>query len=569
MLEEMISFGKRTVDKRNVSTVNKVVLGKVSKCIRALTSTSRAPNLWNLRPDDLRWSLCNNNRNEVHKNAAHWDYPQTTLPKSGENRLPRNRSLVPKRLRTAIWRTGQQHRHLFSCLSLLFFSPPPPSTRQALLALLRHKLGVSSTRSRACASPAPPGTQLLQAAPPTPIPPRPPSGVAESELSLRFPRLGTYGDGGTDAALRSPPAAGLPGPARAQQAAPRNSGLKSWPRRPGTAPGRDGQASPARPPRSRARAPIPGSQPAVPAGLPRRRRGCPRLCAFLAALLGCPGAPTSLPGVGELRLAEKRPSFQSGARRPELRERGEGEERRGEGDTAWAGARDFQSPPEVPSSRRRRPAGRGQKERPGRGGRSWRSARGVPGCPAPALTSEKVRSTGRRTIPSSPRLPVGAAPAPLSTPCPGQPDERSASAPPPPRAPPPEAPPPARPEVAGAVAKPQQRSAELATARGAPAGPAPGPTKLPAEGRRESEAGESRARHASGVLGREEVGYAFPASLRHLDQLLGTGDKREEPASTWPPRPQPTELPAPRAGASTLLGLLLPANPVSPRQGRQ
>ena len=91
----------------------------------------------------------------------------------------------------------------------------------------------------------------------------------------------------------------------------------------------------------------------------------------------------------------------------------------------------------------------------------------------------------------------------LSAPCPRQPDERSASAPPTPPAPPPEAPPPARPEVAGAVAKQQQQSVELATARGAPAGPAPGPTKRPAEGCRESEAGESRARHASGVLGKE------------------------------------------------------------------
>lgn len=71
------------------------------------------------------------------------------------------------------------------------------------------------------------------------------------------------------------------------------------------------------------------------------------------------------------------------------------------------------------------------------------------------------------------------------------------------------------------------------------------------------------------VGSREGVGYAFPASLRHLDLLLGTGDKREEPASTWPPGPQLTELPAPRAGASTLLCLLLPANPASPRQGRQ
>ena len=75
--------------------------------------------------------------------------------------------------------------------------------------------------------------------------------------------------------------------------------------------------------------------------------------------------------------------------------------------------------------------------------------------------------------------------------------------------------------------------------------------------------------HLLSVGSREGVGYTFPASLRHLDQLLGTGDKREEPASTWLPGPQPTELPAPRAGASTLLGLRVPANLVSPRQGRQ
>lgn len=98
---------------------------------------------------------------------------------------------------------------------------------------------------------------------------------------------------------------------------------------------------------------------------------------------------------------------------------------------------------------------------------------------------------------SAPRLPHSLSPLPWAA------RRAPASAPPTPPAPPPEAPPPARPEVAGAVAKPLQQSVELATARGAPAGPAPGPTKSPAEGCRESEAGESRARHASGVPGRE------------------------------------------------------------------
>ena len=39
------------------------------------------------------------------------------------------------------------------------------------------------------------------------------------------------------------------------------------------------------------------------------------------------------------------------------------------------------------------------------------------------------------------------------------------------------------------------------------------------------------------VGSREGVGYTFPASLRHLDQLLGIGDEREEPASSWLPGP--------------------------------
>lgn len=82
---------------------------------------------------------------------------------------------------------------------------PPPGAGPALRQLLQEP--------------------TLQAAPPPPtrIPPRPPSGVAEPELSLRLPRLGTYGDGGANAALGSLPAAGLSGQARTQQAAPRST----------------------------------------------------------------------------------------------------------------------------------------------------------------------------------------------------------------------------------------------------------------------------------------------------------------------------------------------------------
>ena len=31
-----------------------------------VSSRSQVPDLWNLKPDDLRWSWCNNNRNKVH-----------------------------------------------------------------------------------------------------------------------------------------------------------------------------------------------------------------------------------------------------------------------------------------------------------------------------------------------------------------------------------------------------------------------------------------------------------------------------------------------------------------------
>lgn len=71
---------------------------------------------------------------------------------------------------------------------------------------------VSSARGRACAPHAPPGTQILQAAPPTRIPRRPPSGAAEPQLNFQLLGLGTFRDHGADAALGSLPAAWLPGP---------------------------------------------------------------------------------------------------------------------------------------------------------------------------------------------------------------------------------------------------------------------------------------------------------------------------------------------------------------------
>lgn len=147
--------------------------------------------------------------------------------------------------------------------------------------------------------------------------------------------------------LRFPPAVGLPGPARAQQAAPRNSGLGGRPRRRVTETGREGQAPPAqgagdhreaeRAHRARGRSPQPR-----PASRPRRRRGpgAPLLPRRPAQL---PRGPV-LPSRRGRAPTRGKATFQPGARRPEPRQRREGEERRREGDTAWAGARDFQKP---------------------------------------------------------------------------------------------------------------------------------------------------------------------------------------------------------------------------------
>ena len=233
----------------------------------------------------------------------------------------------------------------------------------------------------------------------------------------------------------------------------------------------------------------PGRPPALAAD------AAPELRASPAARLGCPGAPSSLPGVGELRLAEKRPSSPV----PDAQSRGSDEKAKKDaekGTPPGLGLATSRSPPEVPSSHRH-PAGKGHSERPGRGGRA---GGGVLGSRVPGLTSEKARSTRRRTPVSSQCLPAAATPAPLlSAPWPGQPDECSASAPPLAHAsrPAPRGSAPRRPRGGGGGGR--AAGAELAAARGAPAGPAPDPTKRPAEGCRESGAGGSRGRHASGV----------------------------------------------------------------------
>ena len=61
------------------------------------------PNLWDLKPDDLRRSWCNNNRNEVHNKYNELESSPNHPPSpSGlwKNFLPQIWSLVPKKLGT-------------------------------------------------------------------------------------------------------------------------------------------------------------------------------------------------------------------------------------------------------------------------------------------------------------------------------------------------------------------------------------------------------------------------------------------------------------------------------------
>ena len=60
------------------------------------------PSLRDLRPDDLRWSWFNNNRDELHNKCSalesSLDHHPCPPPVQGKNCLPRNWSLVPRRL---------------------------------------------------------------------------------------------------------------------------------------------------------------------------------------------------------------------------------------------------------------------------------------------------------------------------------------------------------------------------------------------------------------------------------------------------------------------------------------
>ena len=67
------------------------------------SSNSGVPNLWDLRPDYLKWSWCNNNRNKVHNKCNVLESPQKhSFPQSLGKFSSWNWSLVPKRSGTAV-----------------------------------------------------------------------------------------------------------------------------------------------------------------------------------------------------------------------------------------------------------------------------------------------------------------------------------------------------------------------------------------------------------------------------------------------------------------------------------
>lgn len=141
-----------------------------------------------------------------------------------------------------------------------------------------------------------------------------------------------------------------------------------------------------------------------------------------------------------------------------------------------------QPPPPLGRQGAQRAAGA---QRPGEGAGWEAPRRWVPARTLKKSLEHRALDPHRRSVPSCPRracpaplspsaweargaLRVGPAPRPRLPPCPLKPRLLP------------------RPEVAGEATEPREPSAETATARAAPADPAPDPTKRPAEGCRES-----------------------------------------------------------------------------------
>lgn len=188
--------------------------------------------------------------------------------------------------------------------------PPAVHTWQ-FLAILEDRLVVSSPWSQACAPQAPAGTQILQAAPPTRIPPRSPFWRRRASTRSPAPATrhfqGRWGRSCAQVPSRSTAARPQGAHNRRQAPHPGMQGSRTGPgapsqrrdataRRPqNRAPGTTRDPSAAHGAPGRSPQPRPASRPRALAA--RELRASP------AARLGCPRAPSSRPGVGELRLA--------------------------------------------------------------------------------------------------------------------------------------------------------------------------------------------------------------------------------------------------------------------------
>lgn len=188
-----------------------------------------------------------------------------------------------------------------------------------------------------------------------------------------------------------------------------------WPRRPVTTTGRDGRAPPEQfagdHRRTKRSAPSPKEQPSTPAGLPPSQHRRPRSSA--PPQLPCP--PTPAWANSDSQKATYPPGARCPAPSTEGARRRRRKTRRRSHRFRWS-LRLSRNPPKAPSSRRRRPAGRGHSGRPGRGGRDMGRVGRPPDAGLLLVPRRKVRNTRRwsHIRLSAPSCRRRACPAPLS-----------------------------------------------------------------------------------------------------------------------------------------------------------
>ena len=90
-------------------------------------------NLWDLMPEDLRWSWCNNNRNKEHNKCNRLESSWNRAPHSSlwKNCLPLNQFLVPKSLGS----TALKHRLYASYSCILCNLTITPSTLCVIISI--------------------------------------------------------------------------------------------------------------------------------------------------------------------------------------------------------------------------------------------------------------------------------------------------------------------------------------------------------------------------------------------------------------------------------------------------